>query len=165
MSNSTLVFKIHKRRLVLLFLCVVTMACGITTPSPTRTPLPTLTPTAIFLRRSGEQIVRAIQFARLDIEDVHPLNPEDNNLFTPGMGQGFSFATPSLCAGCVGTIFSFNDRTALERAKLYFTDTSATNQAELSSWVFVKDNILLQLDARLSEADAKAYGAVLVQLR
>ena len=59
---------------------------------------------------------------------------------------------------------SFADQERLQIVRDYYGQMGRFS-AILFSWVFVKDNILLQLNGRLSEADARKYEAVLIDLK
>ena len=61
-------------------------------------------------------------------------------------------------------ILSFNDPAALNAVKKFYMEATAQDTPQLSSWVFEKDNILLQLNGQLPEAQALRYGTVLIRL-
>ena len=140
------------------------LACGtpaIGGPNPTRTPLPTLTPTPSFQRWGAPHIVRAIHAANLEGEDAHPLRVEEYGAIPALAAEGIRFSTPSFCSGCGGLVLSFDDPNDLETTKAYFIET---NDPAAPTWVFVKDNILLQLSGQIPEAQALEYGTVLLGL-
>lgn len=151
-----------KKSLLIIGFCV--LACGapaIITPNSTRTPLPTLTPTPPFQRWGATHIVRAIQAANLEGEDAHPLTAEEYGAIPALATEGIRFYTPSLCDDCGGLVLSFDNPNNLETTKTYFIET---NQLATPVWVFVKDNILLQLSGQIPEAQALEYGTILVGL-
>lgn len=62
--------------------------------------------------------------------------------------------------GEMGTVFCFKNERDLERIKAYF---QALNQSlpQFRSWLYVKDNILLQINHEVSESKASTYAAAL----
>jgi hypothetical protein len=60
-------------------------------------------------------------------------------------------------------VLSFDNQNALESAKSFYVEASAADNS-ISSWVFAKDNILLQLNGEIPEAEALAYGSILIKL-
>lgn len=149
-----------KNFLLITGLCL--LACGapaIIAPNPTRTPLPTLTPTPPFQRWGARHIIRAIQAANLESKDAHPLTAEEYGAIPALAVEGMRFSTPSLCPDCGGLVLSFDNLNDLEATKAYFIET---NHSATPAWVFVKDNILLQLSGQIPEAQALEYGTILV---
>jgi hypothetical protein len=143
------------------------LACNIpaiATSNTTRTPLPTLTPTPLFYRWEAAQIVRAIRATGLECEDIHLMEPKEYGPIPALATQGVRFSIPSVCPDCSGMVLSFNDPAALEATKRFYTEAKPENNPEISSWVFEKDNILLQFSGELSKAQALRYGAVLFRL-
>jgi hypothetical protein len=78
--------------------------------------------------------------------------------------EGTSFLIPSLGEAKVGRIRSFDSPEDLEKTKAYAVKLSKESAA-FFSWVFVKDNILVQLDGKLPEEQAKKYEAALNALK
>ena len=151
----------------LLIVSLFVLSCGtssLVTPPIPRTPLPTLTPTASFYRWDAVRVVRAIQAAGLESENVHHMGPEEFGAIPALASQGIRFSIPSVCLNCQGTVLSFNDSAALESTKIYYTEATAESDPALSSWVFEKNNILLQLSGELPEAQALRYGTILINL-
>ena len=153
-----------KLRKILILIGFCLLACGapaIIGPNSTRTPLPTLTPTPSIRRWGAPHIVRAIRAARLECEDTHPLTAEEYGAIPALAAEGIRFSTPSLCPDCGGLVLSFDNPNHLETTKMYFIET---NHPAAPAWVFVKDNILLQLSGQIPESQALEYGNVLVGL-
>ncbi len=151
----------------LLILSLFALSCGIpnlvTTPI-NRTPLPTLTPTPPFFRWDAIRVVRAIQVAGLESKNAHHMDPEEFGAIPALASQGIRFSIPSVCPNCQGTVLSFDDSAALESTKTYYTEATIESDPALSSWVFEKNNILLQLSGELPEAQALQYGTILINL-
>ena len=131
----------------------------------TRTPLPTLTPTPLFAHWSAAEVMRAIKEAGLENQNAHLMRPDEYDPIPALAVQGIYFSIPSVCPDCSGMVLSFNDPAALESTKSFFIETKANDHAALSSWVFERDNILLQLSGQLAETKARQYGAVLSRLQ
>ncbi len=152
---------------LLIILGFFTLACGtylFGPPSVTHLSLPTLTPTPVFARWSAIEVMRTIKDINLEAEQVHLLNPQEYGSLPPLAIEAIRFSTPSLCPNCGGTILSFDDPIALQTIKTYYTQINPQDDPTLSSWVFEKDNILIQLSGELSEARALQYGSVLIRL-
>lgn len=74
--------------------------------------------------------------------------------------EGMRFLIPSLCPDCGGRVLSFASSEDLEVTKAYYAELGRAS-AIFFSWVFVKDNILVQINGDLPEEKAKQYEAVL----
>jgi hypothetical protein len=78
--------------------------------------------------------------------------------------EGTRFFIPSVCADCGGRILSFSTKKDLTIVQDYYAQMARFG-AVLASWVYVKDNILLQINGELPEAGAQKYAKVLESLR
>lgn len=78
--------------------------------------------------------------------------------------EGTSFLIPSLGEDRGGRIRSFDSPEDLEKTKAYSVKLGKESAA-FFSWVFVKDNILVQIDGNLPEEHAKKYEAALNALK
>jgi hypothetical protein len=74
------------------------------------------------------------------------------------------FLIPSLCQHCGGRIFSFATQGDLEITKTYYEELGKSSALFLS-WLFVKDNILVQINGDLPKAQAREYENALSALR
>lgn len=131
----------------------------------TRTPLPTLTPTPQFYRWRAAAVVEAIRQAGLETQNARVMKPDEYGPIPALAAQGVYFSVPSACPACGGIVLAFNTSQDLETTKLFFTQTRADDNSAVSSWVFERDNVLLQLSGQMSEAQARQYGAVLIRLQ
>lgn len=59
-----------------------------------------------------------------------------------------------------GLLLVFRDRTALEKMRAYYLELN-DSLPRYRSWLFVRDNVLLQINGEVSEARANEYGQVL----
>lgn len=129
---------------------------------PTNTPKPKATVAAVPML-TPEQLVAALKAAGLEAENVRPLTHEDYG-YGPFVGGGLKILLPSLCDDCGGRIFSVPDTDERNRLREYYVGLGK-GSAILFSWTFVKNNILLQLNGDMPEAQAKRYEAVLLGLK
>lgn len=141
------------------------------TPYPTFTPAPTYTPhvvtatpspTPVFDRWTAEQVADALIAAGLEFEN--PEEMEEFGILPVRPPQAIHFYIPSLCADCGGRLFAFTSETDLLIAKQYY-EALGEQGTVFFSWVFVRDNILLQINGDLPEVKAEQYKAVLEGLK
>lgn len=152
------------------------------TPKPTATPQPTLTPTSTpeptptntpeatdtpeptptppFEKWTSEQVIKAFKAAGLEAEEIRPMTKDDYGMAPMTAVEGTRFLIPSLCSDCGGRVFSFASPEDLEMMKAYYVELGRVS-AIFFSWVFVKDNILVQINGDLPEEKAKQYEAAL----
>ena len=113
-----------------------------------------------FQKWKTSQVVEAFKGAGLEVENPRPMSrrPEDYGT-TPMIDiEATRFDIPSLGEDGGGVrIYSFTSEDDLEKMIKYYADASAEN----FSWVYVKDNILVQIDGRLAEEKAKQYEAAM----
>lgn len=129
------------------------------TPVPvTATPEPT--PTVPYVKWNGQNVVNAFKSAGLEAEGTYQMTKDDYGLAPLMAVEGLRFFIPSLCSDCGGRIMSFDDPTGLEATKAYYVELGKSSAA-LFSWVFVKDNILVQINGDLPEDRALKYQAAL----
>jgi hypothetical protein len=74
------------------------------------------------------------------------------------------FAMPSVCDGCSGRIYSFFDQSELENARRYYVDLG-NQDSQFFSWIYTRDNILVQLNGQLPEDQALRYRRALTGMR
>lgn len=133
-----------------------------TPPSSAVSPAPTAEPFAKF---KVEQAVKALQDAGLEVKDPRPYTTDElhKSPVPLTMKEAVRFLVPSVCNDCGGRVFSFDSPDDLEQVKRYYEGLGRASGV-LSSWVFVKENILIQINGRLPEAKAKKYGEALANL-
>ena len=133
------------------------------TPEPA-TATPTLQPTPEFQKWTSEQAIEAFKKKNLEAEETRSMTKDDYGLAPMVAVEGTRFLIPSLCATCGGRVMSFSTPGHLEAAKTYY-DELGKNNALFFSWVFVKDNILVQINGDLPEEQARLYEAALEELK
>lgn len=128
---------------------------------PTDTPIPP-TPTPPYARWTPDQVVAAFQAAGLEVGPFHAMTAADYGTAPQMASAGIRFLLPSLCADCGGRVLAFNDAPGLDATRTYY-ETLGKNKLYFS-WVFVHDNLLVQINGDLPEARAKVYQAALEAL-
>lgn len=108
-------------------------------------------------------IVDAFQYAGLECQDPQPI-PAEGSSAPFYFAEATRFLIPSLCETCGGRIYSFDNPADLAQAQAYYVSLGDTDPS-FSSWVFVKDNILVQINGELPPDWANQYEAVLTELR
>ena len=126
--------------------------------------LPPPTPTSTFQRWSYQQAQQAIMNAGLEFENVREMTTDDYGLAPMNALEGYRFIIPSLCADCGGRLYIFDDPQKLCQMKEYY-DGLAEVSAMFFSWVFVQDNVLIQISGDLPEAQALQYQQALVNMK
>lgn len=112
---------------------------------------------------TGEDVVSAFKAAGLEAENSSTLTKDDYGV-APYVCKGTHFFIPSLDAisgeGAGGRVFicdSADDRDLLEN---YYTELGKSS-ALFFSWVFVKENIVVQINGDLPEDKARQYEAAI----
>lgn len=78
--------------------------------------------------------------------------------------EGVRFFIPSLCEDRGGRILSFKDPKARDKTKEYYVGLGEAG-AIFFSWVFEKDNILVQINGDLPERKANQYREALESMQ
>jgi len=142
---------------------VVTQLIVVTaTPEPP-TPTPEASPTPTFQQWAGEDLVQALQNAGLEVEGSTPMTKDDYGMAPMVAVDAIHFFIPSLCSDCGGRIYSFSSQNDLDLMKTYYEDLGKSS-ALFFSWVFAKDNLLIQINGDLPEDKAREYENVLLNL-
>jgi hypothetical protein len=132
------------------------------TPEPA-TPTPEPAPTLAFRRWTSNQVVEAFKAAGLEAEDARPMTKDDYGMAPMVAVEAMRFFIPSLCEDCGGRVLSFDSPDDLEKTKSFYVRLGEES-AMLFSWVFTKDNILVQINGDLPEETAMKYKAALESL-
>lgn len=131
---------------------------------PTAPPRATNTPPAsTFARWKSSDAIAQFQKAGLDVGAFVPMAKEDYGLAPLTATEGTHFFIAALGQGGGGRIMSFASAADLARVKAYY-DNLGKQSAAFFSWVFVRDNILVQINGDLPEAEARKYEVALGQL-
>jgi hypothetical protein len=112
----------------------------------------------------SSQVVEAFKSAGLEAESARPMTKDADGMALMVAVEGTSFLIPSLGEDKGGRIRSFDSPEDLEKTKAYSVKLGKENAA-FFSWIFVKDNILVQINGNLPEEQAKKYEAALSALK
>lgn len=112
---------------------------------------------------TSTDVVDVFKSASLEVEGARPMTKDDYGMAPMRAVEGTRFFIPSLCTDCGGRIFSFSSQEDLEATKTYYAELGK-NSALFFSWVFVKDNILVQINGDLPEEKARQYESALNSL-
>ncbi len=147
-------------------LATATLAPSPATPNPQAsqasacscypTPSPTLT------RWSAQRVLQAFQSAGLEVADPRPMTADDWGLVPRLAAEGTRYFTPSVCSDFGGRIMSFASQEDLNIVRDYY-DQMASYSSVLLSWIFVRDNILVQINATMPRENAAQYETTLEQ--
>lgn len=108
---------------------------------------------------TGDDVAAAFKSAGLEAETTSPMTKDDYG-FAPYVCKGTRFLIPSMGADKGGRIFicdNAKDREAIANYYIEFGKKSAM----LFSWVFVKGNIVVQINGDLPEDQARKYEAAI----
>jgi hypothetical protein len=146
------------------------------TPYPTFTPLPTFTPTItptatpevtatpVFEKWTIKQAESALYAAGAEYVSPSKINPGDLGVAPNTFKEGIHFLVPSLCTDCGGRLFSFSTPGGLSAMRSYYVGLGQQSSL-FFSWVYVKDNILIQINGEYPEDLAKVFKRGLDNIR
>jgi len=109
-----------------------------------------------------QDAIDAFLAAGLEAESPTSMGAEDYGL-APFVGEGVRFLIPSLGEDSGGRVFAVGEADDRERLATYY-ESLGEQSAAFFSWVFVKDNLVLQLNGSLEEDVARQYEAALNDL-
>lgn len=112
----------------------------------------------------SSQVVDAFKQAGLECENTRAMTKEDYGMAPMSAKEGTRFFIPSLGADNGGRIMSFVSKDDLTKTKDFY-EKMGKESAMFFSWVFAKDNILVQINGNLKEDKAKQYEAALNNLK
>ncbi len=128
----------------------------------------------VFLAGCGgvknEDVIQAFKDNRLEAENTKTMTEEDYGATPMLAEEGIRFFIPSLGEGSSGRVLRFDNKEDLETTKKYYESLGKVNTStklkipSLFSWVFVNDNILVQINGELPEEKAKKYEEALNDL-
>lgn len=128
----------------------------------TSTPIPP-SPTPVFEVWTIENAQDVIISAGLEFDSPRKMTKDDYGMAPLTAKEGVRFFIPSLCSECGGRLLTFSTIEGLNSVYGYY-DELGKQSAMFFSWVFTKDNVLIQINGDLSEAKALEYQAALNNL-
>lgn len=118
-----------------------------------------------FQKWKAAQVVDAFRAAGLEAEGARPMKrPDDYGLAPMTDAEGVRFFIPSLGEESGGRVLSYAAPADVETAQKYYSGLGRQSGA-LHSWVYVRDNILVQINGALPEEKASAYESALLAMR
>lgn len=78
--------------------------------------------------------------------------------------EGQRFLIPSLGEDNGGRVFSYSKPEDLEKMRRYY-ESLGRESAAFFSWVFIRENILVQINGQLPEVKARQYEAALHEMK
>jgi hypothetical protein len=130
------------------------------TQAPESTVIPTVEPTRAFAKWNSDQVLGAFVNAGLEVGPMRWMKADDYGEVPMLAMDGTRFFIPSLCADCGGRIFAFDNQAGLDATAEYYSSLNQSDPASFS-WIFMKDNIIVQLNGDTPEALARKYEAAL----
>lgn len=113
---------------------------------------------------TSDQAIEAFKSANLEAEGTYAMTKDDYGLAPYVAVEGTRFLIPSLCEDCGGRAMSFSSKEDLDLVKTYYVKLGESS-AIFFSWVFEKDNILLQINGDLPEEQAMKYQEALENMK
>lgn len=108
-------------------------------------------------------VITAFRTAGLNAQDIPSVSKDERDGLSAFMVIDTRRFRISANAGEMGMVLSFKNRYDMEQLKNYYLGLNRS-LPQFSSWLFVKDNILLQINREVPESKARAYAAVLYTL-
>lgn len=123
-------------------------------PNATTAPLPSSldTTATVFDKWKVAQVESAFKSARLELATPHAMTSEDYGTVPRVAKEGVRFFIPSLGGQKGGRIYTFASAKDLQTVQQYYASQPGT-----PPWIFVKDNILVQIHSDLPENRANQY--------
>jgi len=130
------------------------------TPAPESTVIPTVEPTRAFAKWNSDQALGAFVNAGLEVGRMRWMTTDDYGSAPKLAMDGTRFFIPSLCADCGGRIFAFDNQAGMDATAEYYLSLIQSDPSSFS-WIFMKDNIIVQLNGDTPETLARKYEAAL----
>ena len=108
---------------------------------------------------TGADVISAFKAAGLEAENPSPMTKDDYGV-GPYVCTGTHFFTPSIDATAGGRVFICDNDKDRDAIAGYYTELGKAS-ALFFSWVFIKDNVVVQLNGDLPEDKAKQYQAAI----
>jgi hypothetical protein len=132
---------------------------------PDKLPKVSASPYAVPLGRySSGDVLMAFRGKGLEIDRPTPLrqNAASHSEAMRRMTEGMRFYLPSACPNCDVWIYSFPTDSDTHQAEIYL---KGLGEAGSFSWVFRKENIIVQLSGEITVEKANLYGDALQTLK
>ncbi|UED70696.1 hypothetical protein [Brevibacillus sp. HD3.3A] len=111
-----------------------------------------------------DQVINSFKTSSLEAENVKDMEKSDYGMAPMTAKSGKRFYIPSLGENAGGRVLTFESQDDLEKMKQFYVE-AGKQSAMFFSWVFVKDNVLVQINGDLPEDKAKLYEAALNNIK
>lgn len=108
---------------------------------------------------TSNDVILAFKQAGLEVEEARPMNEQDYGT-APQVCEGMHFLLYSLGPSHGGRVYFCDDPTERDDLAAFYRNRGERSPAA-RSWVFVKENVVVQLNGALSEERAQAYEAAI----
>lgn len=108
---------------------------------------------------TSNDVILAFKQAGLEVEEARPMNEQDYGT-APQVCEGMHFLLYSLGPAHGGRVYLCDDPTERDDLASFYRNRGERSPAA-RSWVFVKGNVVVQLNGALSEERAQAYEAAI----
>ena len=115
--------------------------------------------TACGKQTTGADVVASFKAAGLEAESTYPMTKDDYGP-APYVCTGTRFLVPSLGADSGGRIYICDSSEHRDSLANYYTKMGESS-ALFFSWVFVKGDVVVQINGDLSEEKARLYEAAM----
>jgi len=146
--------------LVAIALPILGMAYLVWTVMPGAAEVSSTPPTAQSVHWRAADVIGAFHAAHLNAEVVHDTSKQEQDGMFPGTGVDARHFQISAKAGEMGTVLSFENARDMAQIRNYYLQLNRS-LPQFRSWLYVKDNILLQINHEVPERDALAYACIL----
>lgn len=119
----------------------------------------TILPTLAEADPTAQDVISAFKAAGLEAENPTPMGPR-NYGFAPYVCKGVRFLIPSLGEDSGGRILACPNAADRDAIAGYY-ERLAKKSAAFFSWVFVKGNVVVQINGDLEEEKARKYERVI----
>ena len=108
---------------------------------------------------TADDVINAFKEAGLEAQQPYKMTKDDYGM-APYVCEGTRFLIPSLGENSGGRIFICDSNNHLDALQTYYTKLGEAS-AIFFSWVFTKNNILVQINGDLAENIARQYEQVI----
>lgn len=113
-----------------------------------------------FQKYTSQDAIDAFNEAGLEVGPLEPVDLNGQNFLPKTFIEGQRFVLPSLGEDSGGRVFSFETEDDLKVVQDYYEALTGM----FASWVYVKDNLLVQINIRLPKEQAEQYREALESL-
>lgn len=117
-----------------------------------------------YAKWTSSDAIEAFKAAGLEAENVSAISKNEMEMAPTSFKEGTHFFVPSLCEDCGGRAFSFENAEDQKLVADYYNELGRRS-GMLFSWVFEYDNLVVQINGDLPEAQARQYEAALKTLQ